>query len=644
MPVRTTMILYNLLYNDMYFIPTNTSLIRNTPSFFGHVAPLAIEASIQGYPLSALNAVVHAAIGPLGAIDAIWLPPPSAWRQHVRAFHRDAVARIARNRTLHELFQASMATIEVQPAVWAQDTRSQYFGHFFCGNNRALPFVQETFGFNDVCSSQEPLSVPLRGLNTVFALTLTPIAYAKSFFCAQGRHDHDAVACIAALDAAEQLRAALCPNVSAVNVAALEPLELGFPQLVLRSPRGITLERLLMLDPSWLFFGHMALFDYAMHDREALSIQGDVQSLNVLSTFYVPIPAPVPPAPSMAIGSFFWLVVASVSSTYACLALVALVLHTRTCHVKYVPTHWVFATPALSAVWMSRNVLLLRGVAAMACLATATVEVASPFPSVARLVPRRRSLFYSMLLSSDALWLSYALQGVLLPITFCYFVRYGLGALALTWCLVVAIDVVAPVEISATLTRSCHMQNMDSMLYCDSGNVVIGRVDRLVLLCLAQIGVVLCSAILGWVRTRRQPRAVPAHPLLPLALVAMRSDVGRLSAATAALCGLCYVQWHGTSYAFDIKLWRLLVVRSSNILKVNTVAPFDADAPVAGPAPMQAHLTEPTRWYVYTHVLAAVAYLVCTVYANAAYVGALTTSLANDFGWEAFNTTGTHAV
>ncbi|EQC34693.1 hypothetical protein SDRG_08009 [Saprolegnia diclina VS20] len=57
MPYASTLVFYNLFYNDLYAIAANASLVRNAPSFFGHTDPFAIETFVVQRPLTPISTI-----------------------------------------------------------------------------------------------------------------------------------------------------------------------------------------------------------------------------------------------------------------------------------------------------------------------------------------------------------------------------------------------------------------------------------------------------------------------------------------------------------------------------------------------------------------------------------------------------------
>ncbi|EQC42484.1 hypothetical protein SDRG_00217 [Saprolegnia diclina VS20] len=168
---RTTKVLYNLLYNDLYAIGSNQSLVRGTTNYFGDVDASQIEAFAMQPPLKPVQQAIHNNLGPFGSIDVKWVPPPPRLLTAVQAFEATLVAALVTSTTMPSV-DMSRETLLVTPRRWLNRELGFVSGNPMCTLGRPQSFVQQTFRFDDVCGSQAPLTLEWHSFNAVFALWL----------------------------------------------------------------------------------------------------------------------------------------------------------------------------------------------------------------------------------------------------------------------------------------------------------------------------------------------------------------------------------------------------------------------------------------------------------------------------------------
>ncbi|EQC38782.1 hypothetical protein SDRG_03741 [Saprolegnia diclina VS20] len=153
----TTSYLFAGLQTDWNALPFNTSLVRSTPNFFGFSYPNVLEDYNVGSPMSALHRVLHDDLGPFASVDLYWVPVPAALLASVHAVHV-AVGSSPVDAALNAIPDT---TLHPTPTKWlALDHETRFLGGSpFCTFGMPLPFVQESFGFDDACASQIPLAV-----------------------------------------------------------------------------------------------------------------------------------------------------------------------------------------------------------------------------------------------------------------------------------------------------------------------------------------------------------------------------------------------------------------------------------------------------------------------------------------------------
>ncbi|OQR99901.1 hypothetical protein ACHHYP_03994 [Achlya hypogyna] len=636
---RTTAIFNDLLYNTFYAIRPNQSLVRDAPNYFGLFDPTQIEAYGIGVPLVSPFQNLHDHIGSLGNLDADWLPPPGMLVDAVAAFRTALAHLMVTNSTARSAMEGiGDFTLTPTPAMWVDPSLMFSGGNPMCGFGTPLPFVQQTFSFDDVCGSQLPLTVEWNAFNSLFARHVLGTVVNDSI-CAlcPTAQQHE---CSRAFAATAHIRADVPLNQSMVSEVAT--LNLGVMQFVQSFYDGDVIQHQKLLEPTWAFFGVMMLYDWALGIREALVITGDVSQLSIISAAYTPL-ANTAPLPPPGLGPYLLLLSTIVTYTLTTVAVGAIVLWLyRGNRASPWQTFW----PVAGSVWVSRNILAVRGCMAIVCLGSVPLQTTLT-SAFARLNVGARPWLQSCVLAGESLWFSFFLHDLWLPYTYTT-VEWSAPVFGvITWLVVVAIDMLAPPALTASINRSCDAETMD-YLRCSSGHVVIGSWARV--LVLGAVHVAGLTACLLWTWIHRRRSNVVSYPHLALPLVAATRGSQSLNDVAAWMAGLVVISYRGTDYLFDVKLWRLVNLSDHGITrqKGQMVLGSIVDAPRAIfvrqiSAPMLAVTPSRfTRLWPHLMLVTGLAYLCTTMTNNVAYIQVLQTSLANDFGWSGFNTSGMH--
>ncbi|EQC30302.1 hypothetical protein SDRG_11879 [Saprolegnia diclina VS20] len=111
-----------------------------------------------------------------------------------------------------------------------------------------------------------------------------------------------------------------------------------------------------------------------------------------------------------------------------------------------------------------------------------------------------------------------------------------------------------------------------------------------------------------------------------------------LSAVTAGMCGLFQYAWHTRHYLFNSKLWH-------HLPSPQTTVPFAVPDDISSKVLSMGVLPPPPRTTVVRHWLGVgvgLTYLVLTLLGNVTYLSIVLESLANDFMWAGFNSSGVY--
>ncbi|EQC34887.1 hypothetical protein SDRG_07687 [Saprolegnia diclina VS20] len=469
----TTDYMYGGLQTDLNIPSGNQSLVQNASTFVGDVSPGLLEAVLVCWPLPPAFQALHNDIGPLDNIDVLWVPVPSAVLSIVQTFRSLLLAHLASSAALVSTLDA-IGTLELHPTPlqWQDPNLFFYGGNPTCGFGVGLPFVQESFSFDDSCGTQKALTYSLSPIAGLFAWTMLGDVNATASICAL-LPIAEVHGCVQALHTVEAA-VLLVPSLSELGfpTSSLPPLQLM--QFVGRNTSPV-IETQRLLEASFALFGWLSVYEWAMQTREVVSFEGDVASCTLMTSAATPKPLPPYALPS-SLGTYLWYCSNAVTMVLVSLALLLLCLW-LCCHR---PSHtpWRHWSHLVSATWLNRGLLMARGGAALLCLSSAVPQSeATAFGSQFDL-GRHRSLLATSLLSSEATWILSVLHEMGHPLTSPYTASYARYSLVSGWLFLVVLDIAAPVQVSVTLERSCSSQNMDRVLYCTSGHIVIGRFDR----------------------------------------------------------------------------------------------------------------------------------------------------------------------
>ncbi|KAF0685040.1 Aste57867_23069 [Aphanomyces stellatus] len=561
--------LYGSLENDLWAMKSNVSLVRASANFAGLVDPFAIEAYVAGSPLGPLQQVIHDQLGWLGNFDLKLIAPPPSLLEIVDAFHGDIVARVQSNMTFRMLFESiGTLTLNPTPRRWRDPTMVFYGGSPLCTKGAPQPFVQPSFGFADSCDAQVSYNQVWDGYNLLFALAMANNNAAPVDVCSLCLASQVS-ACLHMYDAA--LSTTL--QVNATRVATdVRSLQLAWMQFVQTSNSQVpVIDVQLMVDDDqdpFVVFGWAAMYEWANGQREAVSFAGDFETLHLLSSRYGPT-AMIANSLDVRKSLAFYLMYISTGVSTGLALVAVLVLLVRVLRPpRRVGPNWFVFNRVASTSWMGRPLLVVRGITALLCLATCPVVLVnfdmSDATMSSRLEYATRPVWESMLLSGEALWLTYVLNDLLFHFTHEYTRLYSPCSSLASWCICAGLDIFRPPTFRASIARTCSLFKMDTFLVCSSGTIRVGNPERLFALVVAQLVSVVATAVFCkiWMAFR-VVRGAP-NLLLPGAAMAFMAETSpvvgywTLDNVSAVMCGMFYFKWRNKKFIFDMNLWLIL--------------------------------------------------------------------------------------
>ncbi|OQR85381.1 hypothetical protein THRCLA_10708, partial [Thraustotheca clavata] len=634
----TTDYMYASLQNDFSALGgSNMSLVQNSSTYFGLIDDNLMELNDVCTPLTAIYQTVHYQIGPMDNIDLYWIPMPEELLHSVQTYRSNLLVEIESN----EKFNSSLSalgtyTFHIAPLKWQNSSWLFYGGNPMCGFGVGLSFVQESFGFDDGCATQNALSINWSPFSVIFAYAM--VGGNVSSICMQLPLVHQPL-CVHELNKVKELCARNSDIFDVRPLPSIAHLQLSFLQFI-NSTGDTTLDidQQLLLEPSFALFGWIAIYEWALNMREAVSFEGDTGIYPLMS--YASKPQLLRKhhiKPSVSI--YFWY--CSCVLTIGLVGVGILLIILWFIH-KPIGCPWFVFNRIVSAAWLNRSIILVRGLTAILCLSSATIQPDRSMINY-KFASYQRSIVDTCLFAGEATWIMYIIHEALHPFTGNLTRKYAPYSTMMTWIALVVIESSWPVQSTATLHRSCHSKNMDQMIYCTSGTIHIGSLQRGLVI----IGVLFASSIVSWIwvyirRPRGPPNNISPSLVLCSAAVAfldapLSSESMELDFVTAAMCGILHLRLHKFLMTFDMKLWISLPKITFSMKNQADRLSFKnfSGGRTCETKSFEAKLNKLVFGF-------GIIYAMLSLAGNVAYLSITRAFLANDYGWSDFNSTGMH--
>ncbi|KAF0693778.1 Aste57867_15277 [Aphanomyces stellatus] len=355
---------------------------------------------------------------------------------------------------------------------------------------------------------------------------------------------------------------------------AIRALNVQFMQYgMMTNGSPLQLFRLNVLDANevdFAFFAWIFLVDWTLGFREAVSFQGDVGTLAVLTDYLDPLVQQVNVGENVVNASYYFRA-ATLYVTYTMIVLAILLLvYFGLCRGQAQVLNLFLLSRVGAIVWIGRPILLLRSLAAIGLLSTCALDLQttgylSYFQDV------QPSLLVTLLAANEVTWLVAVVNDIAFVVTEPFAAKYDDVENALVLVVTAAISIAAPVAHSVTIDAQCTLTHMQ--VTCASGVVVVGDSVRLVtLVVVAVVMNLMCYVVCRmWCRTFN----IAPNPIVPSAFLYcganalfcrtgwMVGDVYFMDRMSAVLNGILTVRWHDTIYGLDVKLWRMFHIELS---------------------------------------------------------------------------------
>ncbi|KAF0685284.1 Aste57867_22790 [Aphanomyces stellatus] len=684
----TGIILYFLLLNDLYAMQSvNRSLIRSADNSFSQPPEtISFEDMLcltddNGNYANQVEAF-RVQVGPFNSIDTYYVSVPPAVVALYDTFQTAYFVSVDENHKVqsqamqHRRTALSDVALVPTPTAWLDPTRLYYGGNPMCLFGGPQPFVQETFGFNDACLSQLPLTVSLTPMSSVFAalvlgssldvdatcaLTAPPVASCDDTLVAVVQVTRDMATVATALTPLVQSAADAIASTT-VSLMQFATASDGTNWTVLRHP--------LLQDQEWAFFGWTFVYDWVQGKREVVSFEGDVSSLVLVSTAYSPHLVASSATAVCAATKYIYYLVVYVSAVLTLVAMACLLCAIIAVRGSVHAPNLMWFNRVVGSIWIGRPLLVVRGVTAMLLLSTSPLQPTQSNPSfLTRFTLIPRAWPETLIVAGEATWTLYVVHDFLTVVNVFGLTTTSCGPVSswLAWAVLAGLDMLCPVQPTVTLHRQCTALDMDQSIDCSSGRLSIGSVDRLVLVVAVQVAALVLSIGIMW-GYRHKSRCVveqygqqPRHVLGVAAvyLAPMPKVMGdgphmlwSMDKVSCLMAGLVVLEWPGNfqTYTFDVKVWALHHHDTSPGLDRGThkqTCPTTTDV-----SSLQHRLSTIAsvaiqnmgRHGMWRFLLATwgVCFAMASIASSISYLSVSNLALANDLFWMSFNMTGSH--
>ncbi|KDO17724.1 hypothetical protein SPRG_16835 [Saprolegnia parasitica CBS 223.65] len=329
----------------------------------------------------------------------------------------------------------------------------------------------------------------------------------------------------------------------------------------------LTTQPLFQPSRSFDFFAWCFVFDWVLGNREVVAFVGDIGNLTLLTDYEAPLThdAPARELP-IELAQYSRLV-----ATYVTIVMISIA-----CLVQlyiYVARGYVEALNLLELnrvggmVWVGRPLLAIRSLSAVALLATGTIEL-SYSGYVSRFVEAPNAWYKTWLVATEVTWLVAIVNDVAMVFTRAHTTYYATPNSFLVWFITASLSYFSPVGHTVTIDRTCSLADLDLQVVCNSGNIVIGHVDRLILIVSIVVGcnVVCFLTAWKWLRTASSSSSSDSRMLCAGAKYLFFDahwtvgNIYYLDRASAVLNGILTYRHKNRFFALDIKRWCIYAV------------------------------------------------------------------------------------
>ncbi|RHY40700.1 hypothetical protein DYB30_006626 [Aphanomyces astaci] len=524
---QTSMKMYWTFASDLWAVTSATSnmggasLIRNTPNFA--FATQSMETILVGNGTiqqpSALTGDTYGAfrnvIGPFGSVDVKHMPPPPSLTALVLQVQDEIAIMRTKSKALSVAFSLLSAKMEANyvPASWI-DAGYVYTvgGNLLCSSVSASALDEGVYlytGAESACGlgMGEFLTTPpthARLIASVGANIVRPdvTTNESNAICSQIKSfSNMCLSDFIQVPTAFLLNTTLFPDPSvvakwramAVHVQEeIRVMDVNIAQYVMKTPESnITLVRQNLFDPAlpaFHYIGWLLAYDWAIAAREVMSFQGDVGSINVITTRIVDLGSLVNPL-EIPVNVAYYIRYACVYVTCIMICVAALAMIYLLANRGYVEGLNLFELNRVAGiVWIGRIFVFIRSIAAINLLSTQVLQL-EPLNLVYHFVSTNAVVgetatdqairhFKTFLAASEVSWLVFVLNDILMVLTQQYTTAYIVKCNFMVWGLSAILSFASPTTHTASLDRKCEFAQVDYQLvyYIDPASAVINGI------------------------------------------------------------------------------------------------------------------------------------------------------------------------
>ncbi|KAF0697894.1 Aste57867_11477 [Aphanomyces stellatus] len=662
----TTVSLNWLLKNDLWYMSyINRSLVRSATNSFIQSPPYSFD-DFSGLQDSngkyvAQVKLFQVCVGPFLSIDTFYVATPPALLTFYESFQEALYSTLSSSPPFQtDLDDIVSTTVVTAPPSWVNPNFVYYGGSPTCLQSGPLPYIQQTFGFYDVCDTQLPLTVTVNKYSGTFAAAAmgnqidipstcsaqTSLLHCDLYLYSIVKATNDLVA-LSSFDPKVILSAMSSITMSNISIMQYASFQDGTIWTLLTQP--------LLSDPAWAFFGWNLIYDWVQGKREVVSFEGDVSSQVLISVADLPA---LFPSSSKSITSATWLMyqlVVYVTVVLGCIAAACLVglLHRRF-HIQGTNSFWFNRT--VSSIWIGRPLLFIRGVTAVLVLSTSQLDLVKTTGdkrSQFQFTPR--SWLATMIVAGEATWILYVVHDFLSFVVDRFTKVYGPLSCIFGWVAIIVLELWDPVQPQVNVQRTCTSQDMDTAVQCSQSVLQIGSWER-ALAIWSILGLATCMALLIGVLYRRlvpSERNNRIRHLLGVGDIYLASPSNSLKGQTWTLdkvsclmSGLVPIHMLNKRYTFDIKLWVIRQDHEQPIHESSKIFSFHTQRVESNQSCQVTDVITPSNIYRVGKnlvVLCGMLYPVGAIAGSVSYLRVSQLNLSNDLFWATFNVTGAHA-
>ncbi|KAF0696438.1 hypothetical protein As57867_012758, partial [Aphanomyces stellatus] len=520
---------------------------------------------LMGLPQTPNVVLTHNYMGQIGSIDAFSKLTPPSLRILFETF-QDAVASLMQT---NDAFYNAMMLIpslsaDPVPASWQGD-QIQYLA----------------------CATQQRNTILLHKLNVLFAIVASGVHLPDALIQLCSLCPTKANACTSVVTAAVSAWTIFdqaAPEMNALNSqikAAMKDLDaqaISIIQFAVNNTGNSVFynflqQQLVSIPPAqWNFFGWLYMYDWVQGTREVVSFEGDVTTLMLMSDPYTPNinQAQALEVPQSAC-QYLWVVSAMVS-TFLVVVWVLVLAYSLLLRGRIVGRNLFQFNRIAGSVWVGRPLLLVRGMTAIILLSTSPIQFVTN-NGYARFEFQPRTFIETMVVSGEAMWITYVINDVLLVLNRHSQPHFAPISTWLGWFLYVIIDASSPYKVETNIDRKCVINVSGRQVACVSGTVKIGDLHRAMCFAVIQIACIIAAYFLAklWdhFQKRRPGSSINGHLLLSGTATAFLNKgfahhgEWTIDRASCVMCGLLTYR----DYVFDLKLWLLVEEKDTDHVK-----------------------------------------------------------------------------